>query len=83
MTLPSPVRLTMRRDARRLWDRSGRCAVPRSRAKRAILVRSREPAITDHIRDQDRGDLAGFGHPSGTPALRRPSIRRSPIGLSN
>ena len=59
---------------------AAQCPEPR---QSAILVRSREPAITDHIRDQDRGDLAGFGHPCGTPALRRPSIRRSPIGLSN
>ena len=28
----------------------------------AILVRAREPAVADHIRDQDRRDFPGFGH---------------------
>ncbi len=30
--------------------------------QRAILVRAREPAIADHVRDQDRSDFADFGH---------------------
>ena len=30
--------------------------------KRPILVRSREPAISDHIRDQDRREFSGLAH---------------------
>src|SRR5208282_3329635 len=41
--------------------------------ERAILVRSREPAVADHVGDQDRGDFASLAHSSGSPALRRPS----------
>jgi hypothetical protein len=32
----------------------------------AILVRSREPAVADHVRDQNRSNLPGFGH--GAPS---------------
>ena len=39
--------------------------------KRAILVRAREPAIADDIRDQDRRDFPGLAHaPPAAPALR-------------
>jgi hypothetical protein len=30
--------------------------------ERAILVRPREPAVTDDIRNQDRGELPGLAH---------------------
>ena len=43
----------------------------------AILVRAGEPAVADHIRDQNRRDFSGLAHSSGSPALRRPSISRS------
>ena len=38
--------------------------------KRAILVRAGEPAVADHVRDQDRRDFPGLAHgaPSGRPA---------------
>jgi hypothetical protein len=49
---------------------------PKAR-ERAILVRSREPAVADHIGDQDRRNFPGLAHPSGIPALRRPSYVRS------
>ena len=45
---------------------------PKAR-ERAILVRSREPAVPDHIGDQDRRNFPGLAHSSGIPALRRPS----------
>ncbi len=47
-------------------------ALPRSKP----LVRSREPAVADDIGDQDRRNFPGLGHPSGTPALRMPSLAR-------
>ena len=34
--------------------------------ERALFVRAREPAVADHVRDQDRSDLASFGH--GAPS---------------
>ena len=39
----------------------------------AILVRAGEPAVADHVGDQDRRDFPGVAHSSGSPALRRPS----------
>jgi hypothetical protein len=41
--------------------------------ERAILIGAREPAVADHIRDQDCSNLPGLAHSSGNPALRRPS----------
>ena len=41
--------------------------------ERALLVRPGESAVTDNVGDQDRGELSGLGHSSGSPALRRPS----------
>jgi hypothetical protein len=38
----------------------------------AILVRSREPAVADDIRDQNRRDLPGLAH--GAPSGRHPEI---------
>ena len=34
--------------------------------QRAILVGAGEPAVADHVGDQDRRDLPGFGH--GAPS---------------
>ena len=41
-------------------------AQPPKPRQRAILVRAGEPAVADHVRDQDRRDFAGFGH--GAPS---------------
>ena len=45
-------------------------AQPAQPRQGAILVRSREPAVADDIRDQDRRDLPGLAHsaPSGRHA---------------
>ena len=45
----------------------------------SFLVRPHQPRIARDIGGQDRGEAAGRGHASGTPALRRPSRRRSAI----
>ena len=42
--------------------------------ERAFLVRPHQPRIPRHIGGEDRGETAGRGHPSGNPALRRPSV---------
>ncbi len=47
----------------------------------AILVRSREPAVPDDIRDQDRRNFPGLAHSSGSPALIRAS-RKTDGGAS-
>jgi hypothetical protein len=52
---------------------------PKAR-ERAILIRSREPAIADHIGDQDRSNLPRLAHSSGSPALRRPSNSAGRLG---
>ena len=38
--------------------------------QRAILVRAGEPAVADHVRDQDRSDLPGFAHREPPPPSR-------------
>ena len=43
-------------------------AQPPQPRQRAILVRAREPAVADHVRDQDRRDFPGFRH--GAPQGR-------------
>ena len=43
----------------------------------AILVRRGESAVTDNVGYQDRCELPGLAHPSGTPALRISSMIRS------
>ena len=48
-------------------------AQPPQPRQRAILVRAGEPAVADHVGDQDRRDFPGLAHSSGSPALRRPS----------
>ena len=37
-------------------------AQPPQPRQRAILVRAREPAVADHVRDQDRRDFPGSRH---------------------
>ena len=41
----------------------------------AILVRAREPAIADHVRDQDRRNLPGLAH--GAPSGRRAAYHKT------
>src|SRR5208337_641527 len=48
--------------------------------QRAILVRSREPAVADDVGDQDRRDFPGLAHSSGSPALRKPSTNFGRFG---
>ena len=55
-------------------------AQPSQTRQGAILVRAREPAVADDIRDQDRRDLPGLAHSSGSPALRRPSNSGRNVG---
>ena len=50
---------------------------PESR-QNAILVRSREPAVSDDIRDQNRRDLPGLAH----GALRPHTITQKPAGAA-
>src|SRR5271166_3527160 len=41
------------------------------------MMAERNAALPENVGGQDRGEPAGGGHCSGTPALRRPSIMRS------
>src|SRR6516164_6004325 len=43
------------------------------RGERPFLVRPHQPRIAGDIGGKDRGETAGLAHPSGKPALRRPS----------
>jgi hypothetical protein len=47
--------------------------------ERAFLIRPHQPRVPRHIGGEDRGKTAGSGHPSGNPALRRPSAMTSAI----
>jgi hypothetical protein len=40
---------------------------------RAFLIRAHQARIAHHIGGEDRGETASGDHPSGSPALRRPS----------
>ena len=55
---------------------------PKTR-KSPILVCAGEPAVADHVGDQDRRDFPGLAHSSRSPALRSPSkvLRRFDIAL--
>ena len=53
---------------------AAQCPQPR---KRAILVHAREPAVADHVGDQDRGDLPGFGH--GAPLRASCGLAQKPL----
>ena len=67
--------------ARRLDDAPAearaRSAAPprdaRARPRRPRLVLAHQPRVADDVGGEDRGEAAGGGHPSGTPALRMPS----------
>src|SRR5580704_10642048 len=41
--------------------------------QRAVLVGAGEPAVAGDVGHQNRRELPGLGHSSGSPALRRPS----------
>ena len=77
MRLPSPVRLTMR--PRCSGDgRIDEIAAQRAKMRQnAILVRPGQATIADDIGDQDRRELSGLAHSSGSPALRIPSRTRA------
>ena len=45
--------------------------------ERAVFVRAGQTAESDNVGGEDRGEAAGGGHCSGTPALRMPSRMRS------
>src|SRR5208337_2891886 len=45
-------------------------AKPAEPRKRAILIRSREPAVTDDVGDQDRCNLPGLAHGAPWPPSR-------------
>jgi hypothetical protein len=50
---------------------------------RPFLMRPRQPRIPRHIGGEDRNETTARGHSSGTPALRRPPRKRSPISPAN
>jgi len=41
--------------------------------ERAFLIRPHQPRIPRDIGGEDRGEATGLAHPSGIPALRKPS----------
>src|SRR3984957_4623252 len=49
---------------------------PKAR-KGAVLIRPGEPAVADHVRHQDRGDLAHLAH-GGTSSAHETSMKDSP-----
>ena len=69
---PSPVVLTMRPPKLR-HDRPRRLAMLAHRPRRPRLVLAHQARVADDVDGEDRGEPAGGGHCSGTPALRRPS----------
>ena len=54
-------------------DRPRRLAMLAHRPRRPRLVLAHEARVADDVGGEDRGEAAGGGHCSGTPALRRPS----------
>ena len=58
-------------------DRGGSLTPLEHGARRPGLVLAHEARIADDVGGEDRGELAGGGHGSGSPALRRPSTNRS------
>ena len=57
-------------------ERPRRLAMLAHRARRPRLVLAHQAGIADDVDGHDRGEAAGRGHCSGTPALRRPSKMR-------
>ena len=49
--------------------------------QRAILVRAGEPAVSDHVRNQDRRDYAGFGY--GAPSRVMQNSTRKGLGRAS
>jgi hypothetical protein len=49
-------------------------AQPAEPRQRAILVRAREPAIADHVRDQDRSNFPDFGHGAPSRVMQNSTI---------
>ena len=54
-------------------DRPCRLAMLADRPRRPRLVLAHQARVADDVGGEDRGEAAGGGHCSGTPALRRPS----------
>ena len=55
---------------------------PTKTRKRAVFVRSRKPAVADHIGDQDRRDLPGSRHAASSYRIKNSTIinlSRAPI----
>ena len=46
-------------------------------SKDSIFIRTRKPRVADDVGHQDRRQLPGLAHSSGTPAIRIPSAKRS------
>jgi hypothetical protein len=66
--LPSAVRLTMMHGDGRI----NQIAAQRAQSRQgSIFVCAGKPAITDHIRDQNRRNLPGFAH--GAPSGHHPA----------
>ena len=59
--------------AERAHDRRRRLSSLAHRLRRPGLVLAHEARVADHVGGEDRGEAAGGGHCSGTPAFRRPS----------
>ena len=58
-------------------DWPGRLAMLAHRFRRPRLVLAHQARVADDVDGHDRGEAAGRGHCSGTPAIRRPSQLRS------
>ena len=54
-------------------DRPRRVAMFAHRLRRPCLVLSHQARVANNVGGEDRGEAAGGGHCSGTPALRMPS----------
>jgi hypothetical protein len=63
-------------------DRPRRLAMLANAERRPRLVLAHQAGITDDIDGHDRGEAAGRGHDSGTPARRRASFIRSNCAMT-
>ncbi len=78
-SIPSPIVLTMRPAVPATIG--ARCLAPLAHALRsARFVLAHQPRVADHVGGEDRGEAAGGGHCSGTPALRMPSRMALKLG---
>jgi hypothetical protein len=55
-------------------------AQPPDARQRAVLVKAREPAVADNIRDQDRRELPGLAH-CAPPAVAELAQMPTPVCL--